>query len=212
MLTLDFSHIRLVCLIAWFWSRIKNTAQANQVPLPSLISGYAWSIRHMPDQNQAAPWLIRLLPDQNQAAAWSIKHMPDQNQVAAWSTRLLSDQNQTCLISGKPVSLINPAQANQAIRQTKEICEKSIEHSGVLRTESWAQWSSEEWELSTVDFWGMRDEHRGVLRNESWAQGSSEEWELSTVEFWEMKAKHIKVLKFLALTGREWGHEEGRKK
>ena len=29
------------------------------------------------------------------------------------------------LISGKPLSLINPAQANQAIRQTKEICNKS---------------------------------------------------------------------------------------
>ena len=27
-----------------------------------------------------------------------------------------------------------------------------------------------------------------------------------------MKAKHIKVLKSLALTGREWGREEGRKK
>ena len=79
----------------------------------------------MPDQNQAAAWSIRLLPDQNQAADWSIRHMPDQNQVEAWSIRLLPDQNQACLILGKPLSLINPAQANQAIRQTKEICEKS---------------------------------------------------------------------------------------
>ena len=32
------------------------------------------------------------------------------------------------LISGKPLNLFNPAQANQAIRQMKEICEKSRTH------------------------------------------------------------------------------------
>ena len=33
----------------------------------------SWSIRHLPDQNQAVAWSIRRLPDQNQAAAWSIR-------------------------------------------------------------------------------------------------------------------------------------------
>ena len=56
---------------------------------------YAWSIMHMPDQNQAAAWWIRLLPDQNQAAAWSIRHMPDQNQAAAWSKSGMPDIRQT---------------------------------------------------------------------------------------------------------------------
>ena len=123
MLTLDFSNIRLVCLIAWFSEQdqkyCSGKSGARSQPDIRLCL-----INHMPDQNQAAAWSIRLLPDQNQAAARTIRHMPDQNQVAAWSIRLLPDQNQACLISGKPLSLINPAQANQAIRQTKEIHEK----------------------------------------------------------------------------------------
>ena len=40
-----------------------------------------------------------------------------------------------CLISGKPLSLINPAQANQAIRQTKEIREKSTFWIKIILTE-----------------------------------------------------------------------------
>ena len=120
MLTLNCSHIRLVCLIAWFLEQDQKycSGKSGATSRPDR-SGYAWSIRHMPDQNQAAAWSIRLLPDQNQAAAWSIRHLPDQNQVTAWSIRLLHDQNKACLISGKSPSLINPAKANQAIRQTK---------------------------------------------------------------------------------------------
>ena len=35
------------------------------------------------------------------------------------------DQARMCALSGKPPSVINPAQANQGIRQMKEICDMS---------------------------------------------------------------------------------------
>ena len=66
-------------------------------------------------------------PDQSYLAKSGTPYQPDQSCFGKSGTPSQADQS--CLgKSGKPHSLINPAQENQAIRQTKEIHEKSKQH------------------------------------------------------------------------------------
>ena len=65
--------------------------------------------------------------DQSCSGKSGTTSQPDQSCSGKLGTPSQPDQSDSGK-SGKPHRLINPAQANQAIRQTKEICEKSINY------------------------------------------------------------------------------------
>ena len=76
-------------------------------------------------------------PDQSCSGKSGNPSQPDQSCSGKSGTP--SQPDQSCPgKSSKPLSLINPAQANQAIRQTKEICEKSSWTCTVLTMEFWS--------------------------------------------------------------------------
>ena len=86
----------------------------------------SWSIRQLPDFDQAAAWLIRLLPDFDLACAWSIRQQPDFDQAAAWSISLPPDFDLACAWS---------------IRQPPDIRQPDMRQCLILKFGLFLQWN-----------------------------------------------------------------------